>query len=220
MKNLRFFSLIFSVIMHSNTQAQTVVSDVPRIVVLGEHTIQADPDSYFAMLYIEDNSGMNYEPSPTHMFKLFKARQQKIIDQLNIKEFMVKPTYDALKSYNGTGPFELKIGSNAQLELIKTKALALSGDETSVYLDAIQPLISDERRANISAQAMDKAIAQAKQKAERMAKSLGMTVGGPMVVEEYPDYVGYEYEPYGYMQGSNTTVPISSKVHIQFELKR
>jgi len=198
------------------------IYEIPRVVVFGESTIEVEAESVSCWLNIVDNR-LVYDYSATENYdsKRFKIKQQSIIDQLGVKDYMVNPTYAGLNGYLGSGPYEVKFTSRVQYETVLAKVQSSSTEETSVYMEVNKTDISAEKRKNITNQTVDAAIADAKSKAERLTKGLASILGPPLLIEEVasPNYYDYGSEMYGVTSGG-FLIKITFRVQVQFELKK
>lgn len=192
--------------------------DIPRMMVYGEASIQVEADAINAYLNIYDN--LNYDYSQPTDPKTTQSKQIALIERLGCKEYMITPRYVDMKTYMGAGPFELRFPTREKFEEFRGKAMMNNSEEMTVTLDYASSDLSAEKRKNLKSQMLDQALLDAKAKAEKMAKSLGVLIGLPLYVEEIMDYPSYggEGDMYGY--NPNMMVIVSSKVQIQYELKR
>lgn len=206
------------------TFAQTSsIYETPRVVVYGESTIEVEAESVSCWLNIVDNSLMyDYSGNDTYDPKRWKIKQQTIIDQLGVKDYMVNPTYAGLSGYIGSGPFELKFNSRAQYETALAKVQSASGEDTAVYMEIGKTDVSPEKRKMITNQTVDAAIADAKAKAERLCKGLGAILGAPIFIEDVSaqNYYDYATDLYGEVYSGGFQIKITSRVQVQFELKK
>jgi predicted secreted protein len=219
MKNALTCFLFFTVLFTTQMQAQTLgVLDTPRILTYGEATQEVPADMITASLNIYD---INYDYTAPYDAKRMLNNQIAIIERLGCKEFMTNPKYKDLSSYVGGGPFELKFTSKEQFEQMRNKAAAMATEETAVSLDYMMSEISPAKRKQIKDQLLDQALADAKSRAEKIAKGLAVILGGVLVAEEIMDYTTYGggYDPEGYgMYNTNMTVVVTSKVQIQYAI--
>lgn len=221
----QLFSILLLTLMMSTNAAfaqSGSIYEIPRVVVYGENTIEVEAESVSCWLNIVDNSLIyDYSGSDTYDPKRWKIKQQTMLDQLGVKDYMVNPTYAGLKGYLGSGPYELKFTTKAQYESVLAKVQTASNEETAVYMEISKTDISAEKRKAITNQTVDAAIADAKAKAERLTKGLGAILGSPILIEEIasPNYYDYGAEAYGEIPGG-FLIKITSRVQVQFELKK
>lgn len=196
----------------------TSMYDIPRMMVYGEASIQVEADAINAYLNIYDN--LSYDYSQPIDPKMTQAKQIAIIERLGCKEYMITPRYVDMKSYMGSGPFELRFPTREKFEEFRGKAMMNNSEELTVTLDYASSDLSAEKRKTLKAQMLDLALTDAKAKGEKMAKSLGVLIGLPLYVEEILEYSAYTSEGDMYGYNPNMMVTVSSKVQIQYELKR
>ncbi len=221
-RTMKILSLTFSLLLLITSQlfAQvTSVYDTPRMMVYGEASIQVEADAIIAYLNIYDNA-LNYDYTQPFDPKTTQSKQIALIERLDCKEYMTAPRYTDLKTYIGTGPFELRFPDRAKFEELRGKAALNNSEEMTVSIEYASSDISSEKRKQLKSQMLDLALQDAKAKGDRMAKSLGVILGLPLYVEEVMDYSTYgsDSEMYGY--SPTMMVTVSSKVQIQYELKR
>lgn len=221
MRLFRSFSFLSLFLTCTFCDAQTPsVQDTPRIMVYGEATIEVDADVILGYLNVYDNS-MSYDYSAPYDAKKVLSNQIDVISKLGCKDFMINPKYDDLKNYAGAGPFELRFTSKEQFESIRQKAMMNTSEMTVITLDYHLSSISAEKRKQLEGQTLDQALVDAKSKGERMAKSLGVTIGTPLYVEEIQSYDGHGYEgQYFGIEGQNMKVIVISKVQVQYQINR
>ncbi len=218
MKTRSFLLLIFALVITINSNAQSSsIYETPRILVYGESSVQVEPEIIMAYLNIYDNA-VAYDYTIPYDAKKSAAKMINAIDKLNCREFLVNPTSAELKNYVGSGPFEMRFTTKEQFEMVRGKAAMNSTEELSMSLDYSTCSISNEKRAQLKNQMLDQALVDAKAKAERMAKGLGVLIGSPIYVEEVSDYGGYAYDS-EYAEGVAMKVMITAKVQIQYQLK-
>lgn len=220
-----FFFATAILISFFSTAQNNSLSDTPRLVVYGEASVKADADVITCWLNIYDNN-ISYDYSIPYDDKKFKKDQQAYIERLGVKDYMSNPTYANLKSYVGSGPFELKFSSKSQYEAVQKKIQDNYNESMSVSMDIAKTEISDTKRKQLYDQTLDQAVADAASKAQKMAASLKATIGTPVYIEEmrndsysvYPPLsASYDYD-YGY-GNTDMQVTISSRVQLQYLIK-
>ena len=221
-RTMKILSLTFFLLLLNTSQffAQvTSVYDTPRMMVYGEASIQVEADAIIAYLNIYDNT-VNYDYTQAFDPKATQSKQIALIERLGCKDYMTSPRYTDLKTYVGSGPFELRFPDREKFEAMRGKAVLNNTEETTVSIEYASSDVSAATRKQLKSQMLDLALQDAKAKGDRMAKSLGVILGLPLYVEEVMDYNAYgaESEMYGY--NSSMMVTVSSKVQIQYELKR
>ncbi len=219
---MKILSLTFSllILITSQIQAQvTSVYDTPRMMVYGEASVQVEADAIIAYLNIYDNT-VNYDYTQPYDPKTTQSKQIALIERLGCKDYMTTPRYTDLKTYIGSGPFELRFPDREKFEAMRGKAALNNSEEMTVSIEYASSDVSPDKRKQLKSQMLDLALQDAKAKGDRMAKSLGVILGLPLYVEEVMDYntYGAEGDMYGY--SPNMMVTVSSKVQIQYELKR
>lgn len=221
---MKISSLLFAALVMFTTALKAQESNIynlPRVMVNGEATKKVEADIIYGWLNIYDLN-YNYDYTVPYDDKAFKKKQLELIDKLGVKDMMVSPGYDALKAGTATSPFQLKFTSKSQFTAMQAKAATLSTEFYSVALDYGSSEISDDKRKTIMDQLLDAAMADAKSKAEKLAKGLGGILGKPLYIEEIRDYYGGGY---GYGEGmegmynADMMVTITARVSVQFELK-
>ena len=219
-KILLFVSALTITVAIGNAQSASIY-ETSRIMVFGDANTQVEADAITCWLNIYDNTA-SYDYSVPYDAKKAKQQQITIIDNLGCKDQMTNPTYASLRSYTGAGPYELKFKSKAEYEAVLARVWSSSSEMISVTMDIANTSISAEKRKQLTDQMLDKALADAKSKGERIAKSLGIIIGTPLYVEEmstapYTDYgYGGEYENYNV----SMMVNVSARVQIQYEIKK
>ncbi len=220
-KNISFAVVALMTSFPSFAQTNSL-SDTPRLIVYGEASIKADADVITCWLNIYDNT-YTYDYTQPYDDKKFKKDQQSFIERLGVKDYMSNPTFANLKSYTGTGPFELKFSNKSQYDAVMKKIQDNYNESISVSMDVYKTEVSDAKRKQLYEQTLDQAIADAASKAQKMATSLKATIGTPVYIEEvmgdsaYPALSAYDYD-YGY-GSTDMQVTIKSKVQLQYLIK-
>lgn len=218
MKTRSFLLVIFALAITVNSNAQSSsIYETPRILVYGESSVQVEPEVIVAYLNIYDNA-VAYDNTVPYDAKKSAAKMINAMDKMNCREFLVSPTSAELKNYVGSGPFEMRFTTKEQFEMVRGKAAMNSTEELSMSLDYSTCSISNEKRAQLKNQMLDQALADAKAKADRMAKGLGVVLGTPIYVEEVNEYGGYAYDT-GYAESVSMKVTVTARVQIQYQLK-
>lgn len=216
MKNLLAFTILAIALLENvKTQAQIgTFSTSPRIIVYGEATKEVEPDVIVAYLNIYDaNYDVSYDP------KRLQNLQQITIDRIGCGKYMTNPTYAGLKSYTGTGGFELRFKSRAEFDETVNKCMNASTEEVTVSLDYSFAEISDVKKQQIKDQLLDLAIADGKKRADKLATGTGVRLGGVIYAEEIPDYGAYAYDGEGYGNYLNAfSVKVVVKVQLHYEI--
>ncbi len=206
----------------SNAQIGNIY-EMPRVLVNGEASTKVEADVIYGWLNIYDNN-ISYDYTIPYDDKAFKKKQQEIIDRTGLKAAMVSPSYAALAAGTATGPFQVKFKSKAEFEAAQAKAMKENGENYAVSLEFSTADVSDEKRKSITNDMLDKAIVDAKAKADKLSKGLGATLGRVLYIEEVKDYYAAPAYDYGYGEGSylsnmDMMVTITAKVQVQYELK-
>lgn len=219
-----FFFAAAILVSTISTAQNTALSDTPRLIVYGEASVKADADLITCWLNIYDNT-MTYDYTIPYDDKKFKKDQLAFIERLGVKDYMSNPTFANLKSYTGTGPFELKFSNKSQYDAVMKKIQDNYNESISVSMDVYKTEVSDAKRKQLYEQTLDQAIADAASKAQKMATSLKAAIGTPVYIEEvsgdsstlYPPLSAYDYD-YGY-GNTDMQVTIKSKVQLQYLIK-
>lgn len=222
---MKQFSLIIALcLVQLSSMAQGMgINPTPRLSVTGNASTQAKADVIYGWLSIYDLAA-EYADGREYDYKYFQKKQLEIMERIGVKNGLVNPNYLAIQSGNYPGPFQVKFNSKAEFEAVQIKAMAECNDNFSVSLEFGSAEISIEKRKLLTAQMLDEAIIDAKSKAERMAKSLGVTLGKAIYIEEAQNNFNTEYALMAMDFEANhnagdMTVLITAQVQIQFEIK-
>jgi hypothetical protein len=217
--------LIFALlIMQANGIAQGIgINPTPRIAVTGNASTRATADVIYGWLSIYSLAA-EYADGRDYDYKSFQKKQLEIIERIGVKNSLINISYVSLQSGGNQGPFQVKFSNKADFEAAQTKAMMECNENFSVNLEFGSADISTEKRKALEAQMMDEAIVDAKSKAERMAKNLGVVLGKAIYVEEVhndynPEMAMMAYEMDSGFNGNDMTVLITAQIQIQFELK-
>lgn len=199
------------------------------ITASGQGTIEATPDEGQVMLGVETR-----DSDATKASQQNAAKATKIIDaikKLGIKEsdiqtinLSVTPEYDytsttgspKVTGYVASNTVEIKTKETSKLPAIVDAGLAAGANQ----LQGATFSFSDETQKKLEEQAREKAIADARQKAEKIAAGSGVSLGKLVSsvetsTPEFPPIIAYAAESKG--GGDTATTPIepgSSEVTI------
>jgi len=211
-----------------------------KITINGSATIQSTPDEFSFSPYYE-RTGTN----TTALKNELNTFGTKLIDE--VVKLGVKQDDITLNS-NGYNRLEIApVGpdgtstddSNSQTVTLSVSIKAPTKDIAQKVQDYLaktdakgsltsQPIFSQTKRQNLEDEARDKAIKDARTKAERSAKNLGVTVGKVIEIKESQDGIAYPLYAKGAPEAdtSISSLPVtpgkesvSSNVEVIFEIR-
>jgi uncharacterized protein YggE len=219
----RLMLLAAVILVSLSANAQNTGSHPPIVVVTGESSLTTDADVITCTLdiydysFLEDYSGASYMDET-----VLRNQQLKIIDKIEVKNYMTSPTYDYFKNNNVLGPFELKFTSKEQYDKVMKAISDYKDSSLSISLAVYKTEISDTKRKQIYNQCLQQAVTEAAIKAQSLATGMKGSLGSPVRIEEIlqsadPYSSSYLYD---YSFGDNAMkVNVKAQVRIEYTLQ-
>lgn len=192
---------------------KSTTSEVRKITVSGEATLEAEPDEYVFNPYFEVKD-TNQETAKAKVSKLANDAVDAI-KKLGVEEKDIKLDASSYDRWYWDADNEEGV-LNAYLTVkVKDKDLAqkvqdyLTSSEAKGQLTS-QESFSEEKQKNLEAEATEKAIEDAKSKAEAQAKLVGAKLGKVIEVQQ-DNPIAFPYQGRGdaiTLEASDTSLPV------------
>lgn len=224
--------IFFSLVLISSTWALPTLADesqfTEQINVNGKGAVTAIPDKLTVNLYIEEHN-----LSVSKAKQIVDAKSKRLIDsilQLGINEQQVQsyqlniqPHYETLpdrkRKQDGfmvSRTFKIQLNNWDKFDTLIDKSLGLG----VTRVGQISTLISN--RYELYLQALEKAVEQAKVKADILAKQAGRDLGAVIQISEQGGYQHYVAEAMSFKSSGSNSLPgtaeIQASVSVRFKL--
>ena len=181
------FGAVIGLLVSRPVQAQSTGTVAPQITVIGSGTIEATPDTATVNIGVETNA-----PSTQEALNQNNQQTQAVIDQiknLGVDEkdiqtsgFNIYPTYNTdgqqITGYNVSNTVTVKIRDLANAGTLLDQVVSAGANR--IY--GISFSVDDPTA--LYDQAREAAVAEARARAEKMAKAAGVSVGKVLVITE------------------------------------